>query len=69
MDAKGMTFRPGTDDELLEALAFMLRISRNEVLRRGLHSLAAEHEPYIREVMDTLAKLKAARQPQKGTTP
>lgn len=58
MDAKGLTFRPGPDAELLEALAFMLRISRNEVLRRGLHALAAEHEPRIREVMDSLAKLK-----------
>jgi hypothetical protein len=61
MDAKGMTFRPGPDAKLLEALAFMLGISRNEVLRRGLHALAEEHEPHIREVMDSLAKLKENR--------
>ena len=57
-----MTFRPGSDAELLEALAFSLRISRNEVLRRGLHALAGEHQPHISEVIQTLAKLK------KGTT-
>lgn len=53
-----MTFRPGTDTELLEALAFSLRISRNEVLRRGLHALAEQHQPHISEVLDALAKLK-----------
>jgi hypothetical protein len=63
MDAKGMTFRPGSDAELLEALAFSLQISRNEVLRRGLHALADEHQPRISELMDKLAELK------EGTTP
>ncbi len=58
-----MTFRPGTDAEwkLLEALAFSLRISRNEVLRRGLHALADEHQPHIDEVIQTLAKLKEGK--------
>lgn len=63
MAPKEMTFRPGDDAELLEALAFSLRISQNEVLRRGLHTLADQHQPHISEVIDTLAKLK------KGTTP
>ena len=53
-----MTFRPGPDAELLEALAFSLRISRNEVLRRGLHALAGQHQPHIDELMDKLAALK-----------
>lgn len=53
-----MTFRPGEDADLLEMLAFMLRISRNEVLRRGLHALAAEHEPQTSKVMESFAQLK-----------
>lgn len=56
-----MTFRPGPDAELLEALAFSLQISRNEVLRRGLHALADQH-PHVSGLMDKLAELK------KGTT-
>jgi len=61
MDARSMTFRPGDSAELLEALAFLLRLSRNEVLKLGLLALAQEHEPHISEVMDELAKLKEKR--------
>lgn len=57
-----MTFRPRPEDvPLLEALAFMLRTSQNEVLRRGLYALADDYEPRIREVMDSLAQLKEQR--------
>lgn len=56
-----MTFRPGDSTDLLEALAFLLRVSRNEVLRLGLVALAQEHEPHISEVMADLAKLKEKR--------
>lgn len=59
MDTRqAITFRPGSDADLLEALAFITKSSRNEVLKQGLHALAKEHEPYVREAMDWLAKSK-----------
>lgn len=58
---KALTFRPGSDANLLEALAFITKSSRNEVLRQGLHALAREHEPYVSEAMDWLTKRKEQR--------
>lgn len=53
-----MTFRPGEDAELLEALAFAFGLSRNEVLRQGLHALAERNPDHVNEVLRTLAHLK-----------
>jgi hypothetical protein len=58
-----MTFRPGPDAELLEALAFAFGLSRNEVLRQGLHALRERDPEHVDEVLRTLAHLK------RGTAP